>query len=187
MVPLSIHRGQFSRCIFKSKTLFHNQLFRNLFLNFHWIAVKCNIFTYIFIEYNMVASVMVITNQFNPVHTLLPDNAIPIKSWFSDPTDSALLNLLPMLDALRFVSDVRSVLSRNLHLHRLWQWPLAPWGGRPPPTQPSSSAATTNKLRAIMIVSHQSGICVCTQTLFWWFSSNLVLQWRRRHGLIVCI
>lgn len=50
-----------------------------------------------------------------------PNNAIPIKSWFSDPYDSALLNLLPMLDALRFVSDVRSVLSRNLHLHRLWQ------------------------------------------------------------------
>ncbi|XP_039514111.1 CTD nuclear envelope phosphatase 1A isoform X1 [Pimephales promelas] len=33
-----------------------------------------------------------------------PDNAIPIKSWFSDPSDTALLNLLPMLDALRFVS-----------------------------------------------------------------------------------
>ncbi|XP_048417670.1 CTD nuclear envelope phosphatase 1-like isoform X3 [Stegostoma tigrinum] len=49
-----------------------------------------------------------------------PDNAIPIKSWFSDPGDTALLNLLPMLDALRFTSDVRSVLSRNLHQHRLW-------------------------------------------------------------------
>ncbi|CAH3107812.1 unnamed protein product [Porites evermanni] len=46
-----------------------------------------------------------------------PDNAIPIKSWFADPSDTALLNLLPMLDALRFVSDVRSILSRNLHLH----------------------------------------------------------------------
>merc|ERR1712161_177447 len=31
-----------------------------------------------------------------------PDNAIPIKSWFNDPTDTALLNLLPVLDALRF-------------------------------------------------------------------------------------
>lgn len=31
----------------------------------------------------------------------LSDNAIPIKSWFSDPSDTALLNLLPMLDALR--------------------------------------------------------------------------------------
>ncbi|EDO33173.1 predicted protein [Nematostella vectensis] len=44
-----------------------------------------------------------------------PDNAIAIKSWFADPSDTALLNLLPMLDALRFVSDVRSVLGRNLH------------------------------------------------------------------------
>jgi len=49
-----------------------------------------------------------------------PDNAIPIKSWFSDPHDTCLLELLPMLDALRFVSDCRSVLSRNLHLHRMW-------------------------------------------------------------------
>nr|AAM48350.1 LD08201p [Drosophila melanogaster] len=49
-----------------------------------------------------------------------PNNAIPIKSWFSDPMDTALLSLLPMLDALRFTNDVRSVLSRNLHLHRLW-------------------------------------------------------------------
>lgn len=49
-----------------------------------------------------------------------PDNAVPIKSWFSDPMDTALLNLLPVLDALRFTQDVRSVLSRNLHLHRLW-------------------------------------------------------------------
>ncbi|XP_076365232.1 CTD nuclear envelope phosphatase 1A-like isoform X2 [Tachypleus tridentatus] len=49
-----------------------------------------------------------------------PDNAIPIRSWFSDPTDIALLNLLPILDALRFTSDVRSVLSRNLHLHHMW-------------------------------------------------------------------
>ena len=46
-----------------------------------------------------------------------PDNAIPIKSWFNDPSDTALLNLLPILDALRFVSDVRSVLSRNRHSH----------------------------------------------------------------------
>lgn len=49
-----------------------------------------------------------------------PNNAIPIKSWFSDAQDTALLNLLPVLDALRFCADVRSVLSRNLHLHNLW-------------------------------------------------------------------
>ncbi|XP_021955386.1 CTD nuclear envelope phosphatase 1 [Folsomia candida] len=49
-----------------------------------------------------------------------PANAMPIKSWFSDPSDTALLNLLPVLDALRFTQDVRSVLSRNLHVHRPW-------------------------------------------------------------------
>lgn len=49
-----------------------------------------------------------------------PDNAIPIKSWFSDPHDTALLDMLPMLDALRFTNDVRSVLSRNLQVHTLW-------------------------------------------------------------------
>ncbi|XP_065206541.1 CTD nuclear envelope phosphatase 1 [Planococcus citri] len=48
-----------------------------------------------------------------------PDNAIPIKSWFCDQSDTALLGLLPVLDALRFTHDVRSVLSRKLHLHRL--------------------------------------------------------------------
>lgn len=49
-----------------------------------------------------------------------PNNAIPIKSWLSDAQDTALLNLLPVLDALRFCSDVRSILGRNLHLHNLW-------------------------------------------------------------------
>ena len=54
----------------------------------------------------------------NRPHLLFSDNAIPIKSWFSDPKDTELLNLLPILDALRFVNDVRSMLSRNLHRHQ---------------------------------------------------------------------
>ncbi|CAG9804790.1 unnamed protein product [Chironomus riparius] len=49
-----------------------------------------------------------------------PNNAIPIKTWISDPMDISLLSLLPLLDALRFTNDVRSVLSRNLHLHRVY-------------------------------------------------------------------
>jgi CTD nuclear envelope phosphatase 1 len=48
------------------------------------------------------------------------DNAIPIKSWFADPSDTALLNILPMLDALRFTADVRSILSRNVHNYPAW-------------------------------------------------------------------
>lgn len=66
-----------------------------------------------------LSSIFILDNSPGAYRTY-PDNAIPIKSWFSDPHDTALLNLLPMLDALRFVSDVRSVLRRNLHSHGLW-------------------------------------------------------------------
>lgn len=44
------------------------------------------------------------------------DNAIPINSWFSDQFDTALLDLLPLLNALRFTEDVRSVLGTNHQL-----------------------------------------------------------------------
>ncbi|XP_064641910.1 CTD nuclear envelope phosphatase 1-like [Lineus longissimus] len=67
-----------------------------------------------------LSSVMILDNS-PGAYKAYSNNAIPIKSWFSDPTDTALLNLLPMLDALRFVHDVKSVLSRNLHHHHN-QW-----------------------------------------------------------------
>lgn len=64
-----------------------------------------------------LSSIFILDNS--PVaYRAYPDNAIPITSWFSDATDTALLCLLPLLDALRFCNDVRSVLSRNLHIHR---------------------------------------------------------------------
>lgn len=37
-------------------------------------------------------------------------NALPIEGWTSDPNDEALLDLLPVLDSLRFTNDVRRVL-----------------------------------------------------------------------------
>ncbi|KAH6914958.1 NLI interacting factor-like phosphatase [Coprinopsis sp. MPI-PUGE-AT-0042] len=37
-------------------------------------------------------------------------NGIPIEGWTNDPSDEALLDLLPVLDSLRFTSDVRRVL-----------------------------------------------------------------------------
>ncbi|KAA1466762.1 NLI interacting factor [Dentipellis sp. KUC8613] len=37
-------------------------------------------------------------------------NGIPIEGWTHDPSDQALLDLLPVLDSLRFTSDVRHVL-----------------------------------------------------------------------------
>eukprot|EP00051_Salpingoeca_urceolata_P016384 m.216814 g.216814 ORF g.216814 m.216814 type:complete len:251 (-) comp18661_c0_seq2:100-852(-) len=56
-----------------------------------------------------LANVMIIDNS-PGAYQWHPDNAIPIKSWFDDQTDTCLLDLLPVLDALRFTKDVRSVL-----------------------------------------------------------------------------
>lgn len=43
-------------------------------------------------------------------YTVNEMNGIPIEGWTHDPHDEALLDLLPMLDSLRFTSDVRRVL-----------------------------------------------------------------------------
>ncbi|KAH8402215.1 hypothetical protein KR009_010468 [Drosophila setifemur] len=48
------------------------------------------------------------------VYRDFPKNAIPIKSYIYDPSDTELLKLLPFLDALRFTKDVRTVLSRRV-------------------------------------------------------------------------
>ena len=37
-------------------------------------------------------------------------NGIPIEGWTHDTYDEALLDLLPVLDSLRFTNDVRHVL-----------------------------------------------------------------------------
>ncbi|KAI8971695.1 NLI interacting factor-like phosphatase-domain-containing protein [Mycotypha africana] len=42
---------------------------------------------------------------------LCQENAIPLPTWISNPEDECLLDLLPLLDALRFTADVRSILS----------------------------------------------------------------------------
>ncbi|KAI1270013.1 NLI interacting factor-like phosphatase-domain-containing protein [Xylariaceae sp. FL1019] len=39
------------------------------------------------------------------------DNAIPIQGWISDPTDHDLLHLVPFLEGLQYVSDVRALLA----------------------------------------------------------------------------
>ncbi|KAF8474952.1 NLI interacting factor-like phosphatase-domain-containing protein [Kalaharituber pfeilii] len=42
------------------------------------------------------------------------DNAIPIEGWINDPTDIDLLNLIPLLHALHYVTDVRALLSLRM-------------------------------------------------------------------------
>ncbi|KAL1896428.1 Nuclear envelope morphology protein 1 [Ceratocystis pirilliformis] len=39
------------------------------------------------------------------------DNAIPIQGWINDPTDNDLLNIVPLLEGLQYVSDVRALLA----------------------------------------------------------------------------
>ncbi|KAI0089156.1 NLI interacting factor-like phosphatase-domain-containing protein [Irpex rosettiformis] len=43
-------------------------------------------------------------------YSMNESNGIPIEGWINDPHDEALLDLLPVLDSLRFTSDVRRVL-----------------------------------------------------------------------------
>ncbi|GAA5991772.1 hypothetical protein JCM10908_001134 [Rhodotorula pacifica] len=44
-----------------------------------------------------------------------PNNAVPISSWFNDPHDTELTDLIPFLADLGTVDDVRSVLDANLY------------------------------------------------------------------------
>ena len=44
----------------------------------------------------------------------MTDNAIPIEGWINDPTDIDLLNLIPLLHALHYVTDVRALLSLRM-------------------------------------------------------------------------
>ncbi|PSR83927.1 dullard-like phosphatase [Coniella lustricola] len=39
------------------------------------------------------------------------DNAIPIQGWINDPTDNDLQHLIPFLEGLQYVSDVRALLA----------------------------------------------------------------------------
>lgn len=50
----------------------------------------------------------------NLISLAMSANGIPIEGWINDPNDEALLDLLPMLDSLRFTNDVRHVLALRL-------------------------------------------------------------------------
>jgi CTD nuclear envelope phosphatase 1 len=48
---------------------------------------------------------------FLPALTRDADNAIPIQGWINDPTDNDLMHLVPLLEGLQYVSDVRALLA----------------------------------------------------------------------------
>ncbi|KAI4208576.1 MAG: hypothetical protein LQ346_000086 [Caloplaca aetnensis] len=57
-----------------------------------------------------LSKVMIIDNS--PLSYIFhEDNAIPIEGWINDPTDNDLLHLVPILEALQYVIDVRALLA----------------------------------------------------------------------------
>ncbi|KAF1940878.1 hypothetical protein EJ02DRAFT_455677 [Clathrospora elynae] len=60
-----------------------------------------------------LSKVMILDNS--PLsYVFHPDNAIPIEGWISDPTDTDLLHLIPLLEGLQYVTDVRALLALRL-------------------------------------------------------------------------
>ncbi|KAL5120086.1 Nuclear envelope morphology protein 1 [Pleosporales sp. CAS-2024a] len=60
-----------------------------------------------------LSKVMILDNS--PLSYIFhPDNAIPIEGWISDPTDYELLHLVPLLEGLQYVTDVRALLALRM-------------------------------------------------------------------------
>jgi RNA polymerase II subunit A small phosphatase-like protein len=53
-------------------------------------------------------------------YTFHPENAIPILSWYDDPRDRCLFELIPLLESLSEVDDVRKYIPQFItHDHRI--------------------------------------------------------------------
>lgn len=59
-----------------------------------------------------LAKIVIIDNS-PQVFRLQVNNGIPIKSWFDDPLDCALITLLPFLETLVDVEDVRPIIAKR--------------------------------------------------------------------------
>lgn len=60
-----------------------------------------------------LADVLIVDNS-PAAYSIQPSNAIPIDAWYNDQNDEELLNLIPLLHAIAFLRDVRSLLDLRL-------------------------------------------------------------------------
>ncbi|KAI9829380.1 MAG: Nuclear envelope morphology protein 1 [Phylliscum demangeonii] len=60
-----------------------------------------------------LSQVMIVDNS-PASYAFHEDNGIPIEGWISDPTDNDLLHLIPLLEGLQYVTDVRALLALRM-------------------------------------------------------------------------
>lgn len=72
-----------------------------------------------------MSDLLIVDNSPNAYH-FHPENAVPILSWYDDPDDRCLFEMIPLLEALSQVDDVRSVIPKFVNKDlALVDFPLA--------------------------------------------------------------
>eukprot|EP00743_Colponemidia_sp_Colp-15_P000953 GILK01001052.1.p1 GENE.GILK01001052.1~~GILK01001052.1.p1 ORF type:complete len:379 (+),score=73.57 GILK01001052.1:280-1416(+) len=89
-------------------------------------------------------------------YSFQPGNAIPIKSWFDDPYDRELYDLIPILEAMAMVDDVVEVLDRLLNKEDDDE-PMSFAAGNPPATELTSGNGVPQQEQEVDVNTYGNG------------------------------
>lgn len=67
------------------------------------------------VDFELHIDGFIIVHLCSQVFQLQVNNGIPIESWFDDPSDHALISLLPFLEMLVDVDDVRPIIAQRFN------------------------------------------------------------------------